>query len=84
MPFEPGNKQGSNGAKKQQKQIKELLMHLSPKAVRKLEEMLDDPDHVQFATKEILDRVWGKPAQAVEVSGKDGKDLTVNINLTPK
>lgn len=73
MPFEPGNKLGANSAKKKQKQIKELLIHLSPKAIKALERMLDDPNHVQFATKEVLDRVWGKPSQSIDVDvDKDG------------
>lgn len=28
-----------------------------------------------MATKELLDRGWGRPTQTTELTGKDGKDL---------
>lgn len=33
------------------------------------------------ALKEIGDRLDGKPAQAVEMSGKDGEDLSIKIEF---
>lgn len=73
MGFQKGNKLGSNSAKAEQKKIKEHLAYLSPKAIKNLEKMLDMPEHMQFATKEVLDRVWGKPSQSIDVDvDKDG------------
>jgi hypothetical protein len=32
------------------------------------------------AIKELFDRAWGKPAQALEVSGKDGGAIVVDVD----
>lgn len=34
-----------------------------------------------YAASALLDRAWGKPAQAMELTGKDGEDLKVIINI---
>jgi hypothetical protein len=69
-----GNPKGrAQEVQKVQKHIKEQLMHLSPVVARKLELMLEDPDHMQFAVKTILERVYGKPMEDVKISG--------NINI---
>ena len=34
------------------------------------------------AAREILDRAWGKPAQAVAVTGADGAPFAVVIDLS--
>lgn len=90
MPFAKGQSGnpggGRKGAAKKEKQIRELLMHLSPKAIKAIERILDTPGHdsEQFAIKEVLDRVWGKAPQAVQVSDPDGNALQFVINLVKK
>ena len=77
MTFKKGQSGNPKGrvldVAKKQKHIKELLIHLSPLVARKLELMLEDPDHMQFAIKTILERVYGKPMEDVKISG--------NINI---
>lgn len=84
MVFKKGEKTESGAliaAKKKHKHIKEMLMHLSPQVARKLELMLDDPDHMQFAIKTILERVYGKPTEDIEISGKDGGPIQAIIEI---
>ena len=69
-----GNPKGrASETDRKHKHIREMLMHLSPLVARKLELMLEDPDHQQFAIKTILERVYGKPMEDVKISG--------NINI---
>lgn len=77
-----GNPKGRGSEKEKiQKHIKEMLIHLSPKVARKLELMLEDPDHMQFAVKTILERVYGKPTEDIEISGKDGGPIQAIIEV---
>jgi len=88
MPFKPGQS-GNPLGKKQfhanlQKQLRENLMHLCPKAIKQLEKMLDDPDHMEFAIREIFLRVYGKVPEHVELSGEDGVPLQFTVNIIRK
>ncbi len=65
-----------HAAKKRQKQVKELLMHLVPRAAKVLESMLEDKEQRGFAAKEILDRVYGKARQEVETKVTGGFNIT--------
>ena len=72
--------------------IKELrrlkLLEMESEAEKSLEfeiRMRDNPE-VEWglrhaASVEIMNRVWGKPKQAVELSGKDGESLPVVITV---
>lgn len=88
MTFKPGqsgNPSGTDAAKrKQQKQIKELLAKYVPEAVEAIGRMLKDPDYMQFATKEVLDRVYGKAAQTVDVGGEAGQALTAVLQIVAR
>ena len=57
------------------------------RAIRTIEQLMDDmesPRPVRLAAaREILDRVIGKPRQAVEVSGKDGESAPQVIVYIP-
>lgn len=83
MTFKPGQSGnpggGGRGARKKEKQLREMLLHLIPKAVEELERMMAYPDHKQFCVKEIFDRCFGKAPQSLELTGKDGGPLTINI-----
>jgi len=63
------------------KHIKELLMHLSPRVAEELEEMLDNPIFKEFAIKTILERVYGKPPQEIDLAGKDGGPIQAIIEI---
>jgi hypothetical protein len=58
-------------------EFKDVLRNEVPKALEVLKELLQsDSEQIQLAAaREIFDRVYGKAAQAIEVSGKDGADL---------
>lgn len=48
--------------------------------VANLAEDASKPDDIRLdASKEVMNRVWGKHRQAVEVSGKDGGALQINV-----
>lgn len=83
MPFKKGisgNPKGKpNGAEGKQRIARNLLEHLLPRAAEVYEEMLNEKSNKGFAAKEIFDRCCGKPAQSVEVTGKDGGPLRAVI-----
>jgi hypothetical protein len=71
----------AKGVKDKRKQLRDLLWHLVPKAAQVLEEMLSEKDNKAFAAKEVFDRVYGKAAQAVELTGKAGGPMQAVIQL---
>jgi len=67
-------------------QIKELARVHAEEAIRTLAELLTTAESEQAriaAAKELLDRGFGRPMQAVEVSGPDGGAIEVDSTLTP-
>ncbi len=59
----------------------ERLAGMTEKALTRLENLLlaeDDPTAAR-AVREVLDRVLGRPTQAVEVSGEDGGPVPVEV-----
>ena len=88
MPFKSGksgNTQGAKvGANKKHKQIRELLMHLSPKAVEVIEECLDDPEQRTWAAKEVLDRVYGKAPQSIELGEESQTAIRAIMQIVAK
>jgi len=86
MPIKKGqitNPKGANGVAKKQRHISDMLMHLLPKVAVRLERMLDDPDHVEFASKMIIEHVCGKPAQSLDLNGKQGITFRLVIEGEP-
>ena len=87
MGWKKGQSGNPGGRKKELKEITELAKEASPAAFEQIQDLSQnckDPRVRLSASQYILDRAWGKPAQAVEVSGKDGKDLTINVNIIQK
>lgn len=82
-----GNPKGRTVETEQQKRIAaDLLSPLVKTAVETIKahlEKVDDVDGQRWAVGLIMSYVFGKPFQGVEISGKDGKEITVNINLNP-
>lgn len=59
------------------KEARDLADRYTPKAFRRLGELLDNPDPkvVAIAAQQILDRRYGRPVNPQEVTGKDGTPL---------
>lgn len=64
----------------------ELARAAAPDAIRKLVSLIKSPeDKIALqASNAILDRAYGKPIQATEISGPDKGALEVIVNITPK
>ena len=73
--FKPGNKIGNKGRPKMPDDIKAMLKGATPDACRLLCETINDTEaklELRIRCSEIvLDRVYGKPQQAVEVDAKN-------------
>ncbi len=54
--------------------MRELARQHGGKAIAKVIELIDDPDHriALAASQEVLNRGYGKPVQGVEVTGEGG------------
>ena len=72
--FAPGYK-GGPGRTPLAPEIKEMLLPLGKKSVAALKAVLDDPEAKHSdklkATEIVLDRLMGKPQQAVELDAKN-------------
>jgi hypothetical protein len=63
--------------------LSEAAREHSPAALQVLVEALKVPETAMAAAKEILDRGFGRPAQAVELTGEDGGPVQIaRIELT--
>lgn len=87
MPFVKGQSGNPGGRPKavmpDGRTLAEAAREHSPEALRVLVEALSDPDTALAAAKEILDRGFGRPAQAVELTGEGGGPIPVTaIQLT--
>lgn len=74
--FVKGNK-GGTGRPKTPKELKEALERISPKAIEFYEWVLDDPnapvDLKAKVSKDVLDRLMGKPQQSVAFDDVDNR-----------
>ena len=82
--FKKGQSGNPGGKPKAIASLIELTRKLTPKCIRVLEECLDsDDERVRVAAaNSLIDRAWGKPAQAVAVTGADGAPFAVVIDLS--
>jgi hypothetical protein len=71
MPFKPGQSGNPGGRPKENEEIKKLALKHCPKAIKRLADLMDDPNSrtAVAACDAILDRGIGKPPQALEHSG---------------
>lgn len=80
--FEKGTSGNPGGRPKELAELKELAREHTPMAIEKLAEIAQvaDSDAARVAAiKELLDRAWGKAAQAI--TGEDGEKLSVSVSI---
>lgn len=67
MPFVKGQSGNPGGRPKENAEIKALAREHGPKAIERLAELMggDDPRVAVAAAQALLDRGYGKPAQAI-------------------
>lgn len=78
MPFKPGQSGNPNGRPKVVTEIRDLARSKGKEAFERIVVLMDDDDPKvsMAAAKEVLDRAYGKPAQAI--TGPDG-DLPIEL-----
>jgi hypothetical protein len=87
MVFQPGQSGNPGGRQKKDTTIIDLARAASPEAIAKIIELAknsSDPKIQIQACREILDRGYGKAAQAVELSGAEGEPLKIGITFNLK
>ena len=86
--FQKGDVSNPSGAgvlaKKNGQILKELLMKDVPRACEVIRECLNEKENKTWAAKEVLDRVFGKASQQVDVSGEAGQALTAVLRIITK
>ena len=82
-PFKPGQSGNPTGRPKVEGYIRELAQRHGPEALQTLVELLrsgKEPIHLG-AAEALLNRGYGRPAQAVELAGPDGGALVFSFVL---
>jgi HEAT repeat protein len=77
MPWQPGQSGNPAGKPKRLAIVRDLAREHTEKCIEKLAECLEDKDRsirIQ-AAKVLLERGWGRPEQAIHLSGADGGAL---------
>jgi hypothetical protein len=80
VAFQKGQSGNPGGRPKEDAEVKALARSAGPEAIEKLVELMrgDEARTALAAAQALLDRGFGKPGQSVELSGPDGKPLTVS------
>lgn len=79
MPFEPGKSGNPGGRPKESAEVKRLAQEHGPDAIKKLVELMDcgQPRTEVAAAQALLDRAYGKPAQAIIGGSEDDPPLAI-------
>ena len=78
-PWKPGVSGNPRGRPKVAAEVRTLARSHGQRAFERLVELMDDPDpRVAFmASREVLDRAYGKPAPAADIDDHDNKVTVV-------
>jgi len=87
-PIQPGQVLNPGGRPKMPDRYKELLRgKLTDLSLKVLEDVLDGTDEDAKTSDRVrcveivMDRSWGKPVQAVDLSGEDGENPLASIKI---
>ena len=77
--FQPGKSGNPGGRPKEAAEVKALAQEYGAEAIEKLVALLrgEDDRVAKAAADSLLDRGFGKPGQAVEMTGADGGPLSL-------
>lgn len=77
--FEKGKSGNPGGRPKVANEVKELAQKHGQAAIKRLAELMHDEDKrvSVSACQALLDRGFGKPVQATEISGPGGSDINI-------
>jgi hypothetical protein len=76
-------RRNAGGRPRMSDEMREMLKAATPKAIKTLIDCLDEPDgrvRIQAANS-LLDRLYGKPSQAI--TDEDGKPLRIGVVVLP-
>jgi len=90
MVFKAGevnNPNGNSFSKKLQIQLREKLMHLEPEAIAAIKRMLtkpNDSNELKFAVETVIERVYGKVPQNLELESSQENPFSIVVNVIKK